>query len=73
MDCAARGGSVAAVGVCTGCGAAVCIDHVVLSARVVSYAVPGGVIPRWMPAAVPARTLRCGMCAEAEARRDTCE
>ncbi len=73
LDCAARGSDVAAIGVCAGCGAAVCLDHAVLSPRTLTCTAGGGTVPRRRPAAVAARTLRCRMCAGAGAARDACE
>lgn len=52
-----------AVAVCTGCGAAICRDHLVLSQR---RRVRIGTMGRQEPVDPPTRTARCRLCQAAE-------
>lgn len=53
----------AAVAVCGRCGAAVCIEHLVVSDELLTFMAP---INRTVVAAPPARKLRCRRCTAAE-------
>lgn len=67
-DCAAFGIGTPAVGVCTGCGAGLCMDHAVIGVRHLTRV---GVINRVETVVPPARVVYCNVCAaavEAQAR-----
>ncbi len=64
FDCAALGGHVDAVAICTDCGAAVCHDHAHVTARWLTRTM---VINRVVAVEPPARSIRCGVC---QAARD---
>jgi len=53
----------AAVAVCGRCGAGLCAEHLVESEEYLTFVLP---INRPVPAAVPARKLRCARCTAAE-------
>jgi hypothetical protein len=60
LDCAQLGSSPEpAVAVCTGCGAAICLSHVVVRERVLTQT---AVINREVPVDPPARVVRCTTC-----------
>ncbi|WP_443065820.1 DUF2180 family protein [Streptomyces sp. NBC_00503] len=63
LDCHTRGAASPAVGVCRGCGAAVCADH----ARIVTYEVRRRPLLA-PPSETPARSVRCFPCAQADSR-----
>ena len=52
-----------AVAVCGRCGAGLCAEHVIESEEYLTFLMP---INRPVPAAPPARKLRCARCAAAE-------
>lgn len=64
FDCAAHGQTAPAVAVCADCGAALCHDHVHVTARWLTRTM---VINRVVAIEPPARTIRCGVC---QAARD---
>lgn len=64
FDCAALGQHVPAVGICAGCGAGICSDHVRLSPL---WLTRTAVINRQITVEPPARVLRCPVCQTAHA------
>lgn len=63
LDCRAQGTTSTAVGVCHGCGAAVCHEHT----RVTPRGVRGGPLLGRPAEVTAARTIRCITCAAAQA------
>lgn len=59
FDCASLGDHVAAVGICTDCGAGVCHDHAQLSPR---WLMRSAAINRVVNVEPPERILRCPVC-----------
>lgn len=69
-DCAQTGQDAPAVGVCSGCGAAVCHgDGQAYSVQLTCAAPPVGRVP----VDTPARVLRCLVCAAAHTAQRACE
>ncbi|WP_442815866.1 DUF2180 family protein [Streptomyces sp. NBC_01205] len=63
LDCHSQGVASPALGVCRGCGAAVCANH----ARVTTYQVHRRPLLA-PPSETPARSVRCFPCAAADGR-----
>lgn len=59
FDCAALGISTAAVGMCSNCGAGLCVDHVRVEAQ---WLTRTAVINRTIVVEPPARVIRCPVC-----------
>jgi hypothetical protein len=53
---------IAAVAVCTGCGAAVCGEHAQVREQTLTRLVPGGMAAMTVPVTPPARLVRCLRC-----------
>jgi hypothetical protein len=64
FDCSASDRSTEAVAICSGCGAAVCLDHATVTAR---WLTRTAAINRTIVVGPPTRTLMCRLCHEASA------
>ncbi|WP_189147997.1 DUF2180 family protein [Streptomyces lacrimifluminis] len=69
LDCADIGAQVAAVGVCSQCGAAVCAVHCEISQQFLTCTKP---ISRTHVTDPPVRRLLCGPCAGAHRAHAAC-
>lgn len=63
FDCAAHDEVSAAVAICAGCGAGMCLDHAHVEPR---WLTRNAAINRTVVVDPPARVLRCAVCTQAQ-------